>query len=89
MTTVITTFSIDGYELYGKRMIKTWLKYWPENYKLHVYTEGYNLTEKHERLIEVDIDHACPDLQIFKDNSKQIITDLNNKKFVNTREEEL
>jgi hypothetical protein len=83
MTIVVTTFSIDGYELYGKRMIETWLKYWPENYNLHVYTEGYVLDEKHERLTEIDIDQACPDLQIFKDNSKQLITDLTNKKLTN------
>ena len=83
MTTVTTTFSIDGYELYGKRMIETWLKYWPENYKLNVYTEGYTLEEKHERLIEIDIDHACPNLQIFKDNSAKLITDPSNKKLKN------
>jgi hypothetical protein len=45
MTTCITTFSKDGYELYGHRMIETWLKYWPTDFKLHVYTEGYSLTE--------------------------------------------
>jgi len=83
MTTVVTTFSIDGYELYGKRMIETWLKYWPENYNLHVYTEGYTLEEKHERLIEIDIDQACPNLQMFKDNSAKLITDPTNKKIIN------
>ena len=83
MTTVVTTFSVDGYELYGKRMIETWLKYWPENYNLHVYTEGYSLDEKHNRLKEIDINQACPALQIFKDNSKKLITDPTNIKIIN------
>jgi len=69
-TKVITTFSIDGYELYGKKMIKTWLQYWPSNATLTVYTEGYNLEEKDPRLIEIDINNACPKLQEFKDRSK-------------------
>lgn len=67
---VITTFSIDGYELYGKKMVNTWLRYWPSNYELIVYTEGYNLTEKDPRLIEIDLNKACPNLQAFKDRSK-------------------
>jgi hypothetical protein len=83
MTTCITTFSIDGYELYGRRMINTWLKNWPDNFKLVVYTEGYCLEEKNSRLIELDINDACPQLQIFKTQSQLLITDKQNKKQVN------
>lgn len=82
-TDVITTFSVDGYELYGHRMIETWLKFWPADYNLIVYTEGYNLTEKDPRLIEIDINTACPDLAVFKENSRALITDPANKKLVN------
>jgi hypothetical protein len=28
-TLVITTFSEDGYYLYGKKLIETWQQYWP------------------------------------------------------------
>jgi hypothetical protein len=39
-TLVITTFSRDGYELYGQRLIETWIKYWPkEGYRLRIYVE--------------------------------------------------
>ena len=69
---VITTFSVDGYELYGKKMINAWLKFWPSNTTLTVYTEGYSLDEKDPRLIEIDINKACPNLQIFKDRSKAV-----------------
>lgn len=83
MTTCITTFSKDGYELYGRRMISTWLKYWPKSYKLIVYTEGYTLDEKDNRLTELDINDACPQLSPFKEQSYNLIKDYNNKKQVN------
>lgn len=79
MTTVITTFSQDGYELYGKRMIDTWLKYWPDNYRLVVYTEGYNLKQKNSKLSAIDINVVCPDLQTFKDNSEKLLLQKNKK----------
>ncbi len=79
ITKVVTTFSIDGYELYGKRMVRSWLQYWPSNYQLTVYTEGFKLEEKDPRLTEIDINEACPELQVFKDKSLQLI-DPNNKK---------
>jgi hypothetical protein len=83
MTTVISTFSIDGYELYGHQMIKTWLNFWPSDCKLIIYTEGYKLTEKDIRLTEIDINDACPDLLIFKEKSRDLIKDHNNKKLIN------
>lgn len=76
---VITTFSIDGYELYGKKMVNTWLKFWPKDISLTVYTEGFKLEEKDPRLFEIDINEACPSLQVFKDKSLKLI-DPNNKK---------
>jgi hypothetical protein len=82
-TVVITTFSVDGYELYGHRMIETWLKYWPSDTSLLVYTEGYDLVEVDPRLSSIDINHACPDLEKFKTNSKQLIKNPADKKFVN------
>jgi hypothetical protein len=72
MSTVITTFSKDGYELYGHKMIETWIKYWPEEFKLIVYTEGFNLKEKDSRITEIDINIACPELSDFKEKSKAL-----------------
>lgn len=78
-TKVITTFSIDGYELYGKRMVNTWLQYWPSNFELTVYTEGFNLLEKDSKLKEIDINDACPTLKIFKEKSLDFIDPKNKK----------
>ena len=38
-TYVLTTFSEDGFNLYGKRMINTFLKFWPKDVEIIVYTD--------------------------------------------------
>jgi len=73
MTTVITTFSKDGYELYGHQMITTWTQYWPSDCKLKVYTEGYELKEKDPRISTVDLNKSCPRLLEFKNKSLKLI----------------
>lgn len=79
MTSVITTFSKDGYDLYGSKMIDAWIAHWPSNYTLTVYTEGYDISQQHERLNTIDINLACPDLQIFKDASQQLLREKDKK----------
>jgi hypothetical protein len=38
---VVTTFSPRGYEVYGRRFIETFAKYWPDGpVRLFVYYEG-------------------------------------------------
>ena len=76
---VITTFSQDGYDLYGKNMIKSWLQHWPNSSELIVYTEGYTLEEQDYRLSERDLDATCPNLKIFKEASKLFINSANPK----------
>lgn len=41
MTTfeAVTTFSKEGYEQYGKRMVRTFSQFWPTEIALHVYAE--------------------------------------------------
>lgn len=73
MTVCVTTFSKDGYELYGHRMITSWLKYWPGDFKLQVYTEGYTLIETDPRLTAIDLESACPDIVTFKNNSFKML----------------
>ena len=80
MTTCITTFSKDGYELYGHTMITTWLQFWPPSFKLIVYTEGYTLAEKDERIIELNINESCPNLVTFKDKSNNKLLETSDKK---------
>ena len=40
---VITSFTEDGYQKYGKEFIRTFIEYWPKSVKLVVYYEGTHL----------------------------------------------
>lgn len=73
MTTVVTTFSRDGYELYGHRMISSWIKHWPSDYRLNVYTEDFDLAEKDPRISEIDLVEVAPGLAKFKEKSLQLL----------------
>lgn len=37
---VVTSFSWDGYQKYGKRFVETWLEYWPKTIGLTIFYEG-------------------------------------------------
>lgn len=63
---VVTTFNQEGYELYGKQMIQTFLKHWPKQVQLHVYTECCWPEERAENLHYVNLAEACPKLIEFK-----------------------
>ena len=71
--TVITTMSQSGYGQYGKRMIETFDKHWPQSIKLKIYYEWLpydyqkNLSDRIEWL---DINTACPKLGEFKQRHK-------------------
>lgn len=39
MYKIITGMSNEYYDLIGKEMISSWLKFWPENFSLEIYTE--------------------------------------------------
>lgn len=80
MTTVITTFSRDGYDLYGHRMIESWIQYWPDNYNLLVYVEDYHIDEKNHRIQEINISKNCQDLIKFKEKSLKLLEDAKDKR---------
>ena len=40
MIEVLTTFHKPGWEQYGKRMVETFLQYWPADIKIHLYCEN-------------------------------------------------
>ena len=66
---IVTTMHQNGYELYGRKMINSFLKYWPDYYSLVVYTEGFDLDPTHAastRLIARDLTASSPDLVAFK-----------------------
>lgn len=64
-----TTMHSAGYELYGKNMIDSFLKNWPSDQTLVVYTEGFNLSKEHQidkRIIGRDLLKSSPECVNFK-----------------------
>lgn len=51
--TVVTSFTEEGYQKYGKEFIRTFLEYWPKSVKLVVYFEGTNLRQNWKPISEV------------------------------------
>lgn len=69
---VVTTFHKAGYETYGKRMIETFLKTWPENVILVVYAENCDVTETANNLIVRNLHESSPELVAFKEKWKNV-----------------
>lgn len=63
---VVTTFHSAGYKKYGKRMIETFLKNWPETITLYVYAEDVNVEEKAPNLKILDLHRSSSELVAFK-----------------------
>lgn len=80
MTTCITTFSQDGYYLYGKKMIDSWLEYWPPETKLLVYHEGFEIHANHQRIIKLNLLECSEKLCNFKQRSKTLAESADSKK---------
>jgi hypothetical protein len=68
---VVTTFHKEGYNQYGKRMIETFLKNWPQSITLYVYAEDVEVTERAENLIIKDLHQSSPALCKFKNMWKE------------------
>lgn len=86
-TLVITTFSEDGYHLYGKRLIETWCKHWPATgYTLRLYVE-HEITVDDPRIEIVNLNEVSPKLIKFKDYCAALYAELadvkSNKKLKN------
>jgi hypothetical protein len=69
---VVTTFHEEGYHLYGKRMIETFLKNWPKEITLHVYAENCDVSERADNLVIYDLEKSSQDLVNFKNKWKGI-----------------
>lgn len=66
----VTTFNKSGYEQYGRTMVETFDKYWPEHVELFVYTEGFDLDAHDSRRIRERKLENCADLMAFKERWK-------------------
>jgi hypothetical protein len=69
---VVTTFHKQGYDMYGKRMIRSFLDNWPKDLKLYVYAEDCVVEESAPNLIVKDLHSASPELVAFKERWKNV-----------------
>ena len=60
MIEIHTTFHEAGWHLYGERMVKTFLWYWPHNVKMYLYCENIYPNLRSARVEEYDIFEVCP-----------------------------
>lgn len=74
MYNVYTTFSIDSYNIYGKRFIESFLKYWPQEIKLYLYYEGLPEIEN-DRLVWLNFNDECREQKDFISRGKHIKQD--------------
>lgn len=69
---VITTFHKEGYDVYGKRMINSFIQNWPKEVKLYVYAEDCKVEETAPNLIIKDLHQSSPELVAFKNQWKNV-----------------
>lgn len=53
---VVTTFSPKGYTVYGKKMVDSFVKYWPSDVALYVYFEGEKPENANQRAHWISLD---------------------------------
>ena len=66
---VVTTFHKPGYELYGKRMIQSFLQNWPKDVTLYVYHQDIVPAESAPNVVYRDLNQVS-ELKAFKDKWK-------------------
>lgn len=69
---VVTTFHKEGYDVYGKRMINSFLQNWPTEIKLYVYAEDCKVEESAPNLVVKDLHQSSPELVAFKNQWKNV-----------------
>lgn len=74
MISVVTSFSPKGYEVYGRVMIESFARFWPEDVKLYVFHEGDKPADASERAIWRSLDDD-PDRTAFMATHKDEGTD--------------
>jgi hypothetical protein len=69
---VVTTFHKSGYDLYGKRMIQSFLQQWPSEVRLYVYAEDCAVEETAPNLFVRDLHASSAELVAFKAKWKDV-----------------
>tara|TARA_B100001057_G_scaffold43073_1_gene38528 strand:+ start:1009 stop:1800 length:792 start_codon:yes stop_codon:yes gene_type:complete len=66
--TVVTTFSDNGWNEYGKRFVETFTQHWPKDIKLKIYCD--TIQPEYNDVEWIKLNEVCPDLVAFKDRHK-------------------
>ncbi len=69
---IITAMNKDLYDRYGYEMIETFLKFWPEQYKLTIYAEGFDVRNERIEIIDRMSIHGL--LEFVERNKKKKVT---------------
>lgn len=64
--TVTTSMHAAGHEEYGRRFLETFEQFWPDNYRLRVYAEGFELQPGSARATVLDLLQAAPGVAEFR-----------------------
>jgi hypothetical protein len=67
---VVTTCNAEGYEKYGRQMIASVDRYFPDDVQVWLYAEGFTPEIPSGRVNVVDLNAACPDLIAFKERHR-------------------
>lgn len=70
--TVCTTFNQEGYNVYGRRMIETFVNTWPHDVELLVYVEGFELSSPAANVRVLDLAQHSPELVAFKNKWQHV-----------------
>lgn len=76
--TVVTTLHKDGYDLYGKENIETWIKFFPSDWQIFYYAEKHQ-PKFSSRVKVLDFNKECYEWEDFYNHVKQISAGLRDK----------
>lgn len=77
---IITSFNQNYYDLIGKDCVDSWLKYWPEEFSLTCYVEGFSMFN-HKRIKQISFDSLCKEYFDFQKTSTKQIKKFSKKAF--------
>lgn len=77
--TVVTTLHQDGYDLYGKEFVSTWVRHFPADWEIHYHAEKHS-PQFHQRIKVLDFNESCPEWSNFYNHVKQLSDKLDPKK---------
>jgi hypothetical protein len=66
----VTTCHAEGWRLYGRDMVESFLRHWPKSVSLYVYAEGFAPDLNDPRVVWLDLLAECPNLVAFKERHR-------------------